>query len=137
LAKLLDYLKLSNETDLSSEFHKIQFAGKHYDPNAKLAEFQTVRNDRHDEWQKFFSNPLRKRWARHYVEWIGQERLAQMGYDLDNILDELNATPATLNLVANDAYWMSFGFFFRLFNGRMLRNNVRRWRAREKFWGYR
>jgi len=137
LAQLLDYLELPDDHDLATEFRSVQLSGSSYDPNARLAEYDVVRTDRVAAWQRTFCNPLRKRWARRYLHWIGKERLAVMGYDLDGVLAELDALPNSLHLVGPDAYWMTYGLFYRLMNGRILRDNLRRWRAGDLFWAYR
>ena len=46
-----------------------------------------------NKWLKTYCNPLRRAWARNYLEWIGQERLQLMGYDKDEILADLEAAP--------------------------------------------
>jgi hypothetical protein len=45
------------------------------------------------KWVQFFRGPVRKRWARGYLEWIGAERMAAMGYDLAAELGALAAAP--------------------------------------------
>jgi hypothetical protein len=36
---------------------------------------------------------VRKGWCRRYLEWIGEERMAAMGYDLSRSLAELDGAP--------------------------------------------
>jgi hypothetical protein len=45
------------------------------------------------KWRGFVRGPVRKRWARRYLEWIGPERMAAMGYDLAQALAEVDAAP--------------------------------------------
>lgn len=47
-----------------------------------------------DSWEKGFDTELRKRWARKYLRHIGAERLAVMGYELDELLARLEAAPS-------------------------------------------
>jgi hypothetical protein len=48
------------------------------------------------------NNPVRKTWCRRYLRWIGRERLAMMGYDLDALTAELDALPTSYRRVGSD-----------------------------------
>src|SRR6266542_3786507 len=54
------------------------------------------------KWVQTFGNAYRKRWARGYLEWIGEERLGVMGYDLGTLLKELEAVPTSRRLLPSD-----------------------------------
>ena len=53
-------------------------------------------------WRQTFNNPVRKAWGRRYLRWIGRDRLAIMGYDLDNLLSELDGVPTSRRHVGSD-----------------------------------
>ena len=55
------------------------------------------------KWRATISNPVRRAWARRYLEWIGAERLATMGYDLGRLRAELAATEMSRAALAGDA----------------------------------
>lgn len=48
------------------------------------------------KWRATIDNPVRRLWAQRYLEWIGAERLALMGYDQRALLAELAANETTL-----------------------------------------
>jgi hypothetical protein len=97
-----------------------EFIGIEFDPSA-LERFPQVRLDGtmgdavgtraysrlesapNEKWRKTISNPLRRLWARRYVEWIGAERLAFMGYDRERLLAELASAEMSLSRSAGDA----------------------------------
>ena len=56
-----------------------------------------------EKWKAQMANPLRKAWAKRYLRWIGAERLAIMGYDLEALLAEVDAIPLKLRSTASDA----------------------------------
>jgi len=62
-----------------------------------------------DKWRSTLGTAWRKRWCRAYLERIGAARLAAMGYDLDELLAELDALPSSPRHVVSDAvrgtYW--------------------------------
>lgn len=136
LDELMTYLELSNDQALVRRFGRVDLLGLG-DPKANHPDYQRLRSDRVDAWRASFCNPLRKQWARRYLHWIGEERLTVMGYDLEHLLCELDNVPTSTRLMGRDAYWMSWGFFYRLFNGRILRDNLRKWLSGEPFWAYR
>jgi hypothetical protein len=48
------------------------------------------------KWRATIDNPVRRLWTQRYLEWIGAERLALMGYDQQALLAELAANETTL-----------------------------------------
>ena len=56
-----------------------------------------------EKWRATIANPVRRAWARRYLEWIGRERLALMGYELDELRRELDGTGSGLSGCARDA----------------------------------
>lgn len=59
-----------------------------------------------EKWRETICNPLRRLWARRYLEWIGSERLMTMGYDSERLQAELagaGAGPSHLLADARDA----------------------------------
>jgi hypothetical protein len=54
------------------------------------------------KWRGTVDNPVRRLWAQRYLEWIGAERLALMGYDQRQLLAELAANETGLAGSARD-----------------------------------
>ena len=52
-----------------------------------------MRTEPIDKWRSVISTPVRRAWTRRYLQWIGRERLAHMGYELSDLLARLNAHP--------------------------------------------
>lgn len=55
------------------------------------------------KWRATIGNPVRRLWAQRYLEWIGAERLALMGYDQGQLLAELSANETALAGSGRDA----------------------------------
>ena len=49
-----------------------------------------------------FASPVRKRWASHYLRWIGDSRLELMGYDPVSLNNELQAVPPRSRSIGSD-----------------------------------
>jgi hypothetical protein len=71
--------------------------------------YATISSEPLDKWKRTLRNPLRKRWARRYLQWIGSERLKIMGYNLETLLAELDAVPVSVQHLLSDAVRMSYG----------------------------
>lgn len=61
-----------------------------------------------EKWRSSLANPLRIRWCRNYLLWIGERRLAVMGYDLDELLLSLNEVHRR-PFIVSDAIRMTYG----------------------------
>lgn len=64
--------------------------------------YQTLSTESLTRWQATFASPVRKEWGRRYLDWIGRERLAVMGYDRDELRGQLDAIPNSWAGVASD-----------------------------------
>ena len=61
------------------------------------------------KWVRTFANPLRRRWAREYLDWIGEQRLALMGYSLAGLTAELERAPLRRDHLLSDVVRMPLG----------------------------
>jgi hypothetical protein len=55
-----------------------------------------------------------------------------MGYDLDELLGEVDALPATGRFLRSDLIRMPYGYLYRIFEFRILRNKFEALRAGER-----
>lgn len=62
-----------------------------------------------DKWKRSITSQLRVDWCRRYLRWIGEHRLAVMGYDLGELLASLDAVPAGWRSMGSDAVRMTYG----------------------------
>ncbi len=126
--KIFAYLELPFRSDVLANFSQVRLKKNDFgDPYARMPEYQILRQDRLDRWKTFLTNPLRKAWCRHYLHWIGRERLAIMGYDSDILFTELNATPSDLRFLATDFFDFPYGIFYRIFEFRIMRHKLQAW----------
>lgn len=102
VAPIFDRLGLAAADSMAERFKDVELVGRVQDPNAGHSDFQTVRTDRVDEWQEVLANPVRRAWSKRYLNWLGAERLGRMGYDLGELLDTLEAAPASRRFLFTD-----------------------------------
>ena len=73
------------------------------------------------------TNPLRRAWCRRYLRWIGRERLALMGYSLDDLVAEVEALPHSLRRLGPDVLSAYGGLRRRRLYSRMLSKPLPLW----------
>jgi hypothetical protein len=87
--RIAAYLGIEFEPEALERFAERPLEGTLGDPDRDR--FSGLVSDRADRWRESIDNPVRVAWCRRYLRWIGRERLATMGYDLDGLLADLAA----------------------------------------------
>lgn len=107
---LFEHLELPFDPEILTSFPAVSVRGRMGDPTGVDA-YDALTTRSVDKWRSTLSNPFRARWSRDYLRWIGAERLAIMGYQLDELLAELDALPGGTerlgsDLVRSSAAWV-------------------------------
>jgi hypothetical protein len=101
--ELMAYLGVEFDPDALASFAKIELGGRMGDPTGRKR-YSTLSTEPQQKWKGTLANPLRREWCRRYLRFLGAERLATMGYDLDRIVGELDSQPASLDSFAPDLW---------------------------------
>jgi hypothetical protein len=105
---IFEYLELPFDPSLLTSFSDVTLEGKMGDPTGKH-HYRELSTEPLLKWKGTLGTPWRKRWCRSYLDWIGPERLATMGYDASELRAELDALPSSPRHLASDAmhgtYW--------------------------------
>lgn len=123
--KLYDYLDLPFDVEILTKFSNLQLNGSKGDPTG-VHQYQSISQQPLDKWQKIMVNPIRKRWCRRYLQWIGRERLNMMNYDLDQLLNELNIVPVQSSMLVADLSAIAFGVAENILEFRILKYKLKR-----------
>jgi hypothetical protein len=129
LTRVFRYLDLSFNPDVLERFPSVIFPG-HLGDATGVRRYRTLSTESIDRWRETLRNPLRKRWARRYLEFIGRDRLALMGYDIDQLLVELRTVRGTPRLMLSDGVRHTYGLAYSKAKDRVLNARVRRLDAR-------
>jgi Sulfotransferase family len=86
--RLCRYLELDFNPTSLQRFAGVQLTGAMGDPTGTKA-YSRLEKEPTAKWRRTIANPLRRRWAERYLDWIGDERLATMGYDGPSLQREL------------------------------------------------
>ena len=108
LEKLLGYLELSSDSNCFLDTTPTALDGRWGNP-PKAKRYKSLSSEPLEKWKIILANPLRKAWCRRYLEWIGKERLAIMGYSLQDLLEELNSIPISFHMLQSDVVRMPYG----------------------------
>ena len=124
LRRVLDFLDLPFNPDILSQFGNVRLAGTMGDPTGAQA-YNTISADPLVKWHEAFSNPLRKWWARRYLRWLGEDRLHVMGYQMRDLLEELEAIPVKTHRMTADMVYMPLGTMYCLAEPYIVREKLR------------
>lgn len=105
LIRIAEYLELELDPSVLNNFSQVGFNGKLGDPTG-TRNYREVNTAPLEKWKAVINNPLRKMWCRNYLHWLGAERLKVMGYDLNDLLRELDSSGITLTNLVSDIYRM-------------------------------
>jgi hypothetical protein len=67
-----------------------------------IQKFQSVSAAPIEEWKSAFASPLRKFWAKRYLEFLGGESLKKMGYSMDELLASMRSAGTSFPQLVND-----------------------------------
>jgi hypothetical protein len=101
LFRIAEYLELKLDPDVLKNFSQVSFKGKLLDPTG-TKNYRVVDTAPLSKWRSVINNPLRKMWCRRYLLWLGEERLKVIGYDLNELLCDLDSTRMTLRYIFSD-----------------------------------
>ncbi len=71
--------------------------------------YNSVSTDSIDSWKTVMANPLRKSWGKKYLQWIGEDRLRIMGYEMHQLLSDLHQSPTNYHYMLSDAARIFYG----------------------------
>jgi hypothetical protein len=127
---LTDYLELSWESEMLDSFSDVRLRGRMGDVTGTRA-YSALSTAPLTKWRETICNPLRRSWCLRYLRWLGRERLAIMGYDIDELTAELGSAGRTGRYAADDAYRLAGSFVREIAKARLPANisTASTWRA--------
>ena len=105
---VFEHLGLAFDPSMLETFTELRLDARMGDPTGP-ERYASISVEPLTKWRATLNTPVRKRWARRYLDWIGAVRLSTMGYDLDELRRELDSVPIRPWGVGSDlarsAYW--------------------------------
>jgi hypothetical protein len=100
--RITDHFGVEFDPASLSRFREVELEGRMGDPHG-VRLYHDLSREPLTKWRGELNTPIRKAWCRRYLRWLGEERLALMGYDLGELLAELDAVPTVVAGSASDA----------------------------------
>lgn len=128
--RLIDYLDLPWEPAMLARFSGVSLRGRMGDPTG-VALYRSLSREPLEKWRSTICNPLRRAWCRRYLQWLGPDRLATMGYELDDLQRQLTACEMSGDNTLDDASQMAQSLLREVLKARVPRYTSRAstWRA--------
>lgn len=106
LSRIAEYLEVKLDPELLKSFHTVKFSGAMGDPTG-VKNYREVDVAPLAKWKTTINNPLRKVWCRRYLRWLGKERLKVMGYDLNELSQDLDSAEISPRYMLSDCLRMT------------------------------
>ena len=119
------YLDLDFQPAMIEDFQSVDLQGDMGDPTG-TKNYKAISDKPLNKWKNALRNPIRKAWCRSYLDWLGAERLTEIGYDKATLLQELKSAPFSLKRVGGDVMRISYGFVYQFFELRLLQDKLKR-----------
>lgn len=116
---ICDHLGISGAN--LSESTDVALSGRMGDPTGGMKQVMTD-----NRWKAMYCNPLRRWWARRYLDRIGRDGLALMGYDIDVLKSELNTCKGVFRHLSTDLLLMPWGTLRAVFVLPLIGRQLRR-----------
>jgi len=120
MRKILTFLELEYHAGIVAALDKNSVKGRMGDPTG-VNQYDVVSSDPLNKWMMHIRNPVRKQWCRKYLNWLGQEQLSQMGYDLHILQKELDIVPTNMKYFWTDVRGLTYGRVRNAIQDRLLR----------------
>lgn len=126
-ARLFDYLGLQQDTPDPDGFSKVRLAGTLGDPTG-TQDYTSLSKEPLEKWKASLCNPVRRAWSRRYLDWIGPQRLADIGYDYGALSSDLGNLKVSGRWLLSDVVRIAYGTGMTLCETDMLSRKFRRLR---------
>ena len=126
LNSVANYLEIDFQIkDIEIAFTTPQLKGNLGDIAGYLT-YNKISMDSLGKWKTTMRSPLRKKWCERYLDWIGDSRLRQLGYQYSDILETLNSTKTSYSRLYMDVIeYFSYGMAYSIFDPSILKYKIR------------
>lgn len=135
VGRLFSFLQKSWDARVIANFANVELGGRLGDPVGSK-QYHSLSTKSLEKWKQVLSNPLRKAWCRRYLRWLGQERLQIMGYELEQLLEELDGTSLTFRYLERDLFFMAYSPLYRFFEPHIMRSKFAKLANRQSIYAH-
>lgn len=124
IKKICHHLNLQFTEDLVNDYQTTQLNGSMGDPIG-IHTYKNIDNSSLEKWKNNLANPIRRRWCKSYLKWIGEERLSIMGYNLEDLLTEVDQVKGNSYMVGSDLVRIGYGLTTQAMEMHLVRSKLR------------
>lgn len=137
LQRLSKYLEIPYKPEiLLTCFSDLKLKDLWGDPTG-INQYQSISQEPLQKWKDILSNPIRKQWGRNYLNWIGKDSLEVMGYDLAQLLTELDSIPQNWHLLNSDIWHISYGLAYTALEFPLMKHKFKNLSTLQKVYAHR
>jgi hypothetical protein len=92
--RIADHIGVEYDAGAVERFSAVRLEGRLGDPIG-VNRYSRLSDQPVEKWKERVDTPVKRAWFARMLRWIGRDRLAVMGYDMDALLDELDALPVS------------------------------------------
>jgi hypothetical protein len=104
-----EYLALPWEPAMLERFADVDLRGQMGDQTG-VRTYASLSREPVDKWRQTICNPVRRAWCARYLSWLGADRLAVMGYELDELQAQLGTAGGGTRHAAQDGRRLAVSF---------------------------
>lgn len=108
--KIFEYLELDFRPEFLKDLSAARVQGFMGDKTG-ISSYRTVSTEPLEKWKYTLANPTRRLWCRRYLRCLGEERLGLMGYNMQELIRQLNEAPMSLRGMGSDLVRMAYSEF--------------------------
>jgi hypothetical protein len=136
LRRLYKYIFPGLELHPLRPLHEVKVRGGRMGDDSVMRESPLVSNEMHAKWKAVMCNPVRKRWCRKYLEWLGEDSLRRIGYNQGELLAELESVPFGMKHIASDCVRQLYGGMNAILEIELVARKLRRLRSGQQIYSY-
>lgn len=125
ISRIMPYLDLDYDENIVKNFKyakKIEVPGRG-DPTGQYI-YNGVSKGSMDGWKSVMSNPFRKAWSKGYLQWIGENRMDVMGYNIDELISEIETQKTSYRYLTSDILRNIYGKIYCKYSIEIVKNNI-------------
>jgi len=112
LRKIFDYLELEFEAGIIDSFTKSALRGRMGDP--EIHKYEKIEKTTLEKWKKTLGTRYRRSFAKRYLKYLGEDTLSTFGFNLDEILRQLQTLKVSNKGMFWDMFYLYGGAIYRI-----------------------
>lgn len=129
IKEICAYVGVDYQSEMLDSLASARLKGRLGDPTG-VSQYQKLSLAPISKWKDTVCNPYRKHWCKKYVQWLGEERMAVMGYHREDELKALDRHKVSRKYLLGDLLMQPYGMVYCVFEFRLFRDKLKKtWKA--------